>query len=99
MHLSSRNNNKLCLIHKTSQNDRLQQPFTQRILDYKADHQTVPSYNTEDPQVNSNMFIKQIYGNPSYTAIFIERLDCNEKQRYAPQKQLIRITLRQKSGS
>jgi len=44
-------------------------------------------YNTEDPQVNTNMFITQIYWNPGYTVVFRERLDCNEKQRYAPHKQ------------
>jgi hypothetical protein len=97
MHLLLHNNNNLCLVHKTSQNDRLQHPFTQTIPDYKAHRQTVPLYSTEDPQVNINMIIKQIYGNTGYTAIFIERLDCNEKQWYAPHKQLIiRIYLRQK---
>jgi hypothetical protein len=81
MHLLSCNNNNLCLLHKTSQHYILQQPFTQRIPDYKAHQQTFPSYNTEDPQVNTNMFIKQIHRNPGYTAIFIERLDYNEKQQ------------------
>jgi len=96
MHLLSRNNSNLYLLHKTSQNDRLQQPFTQRMPDYKTHHQIVPSYNTEDPRVNTNMFIKQIYWNPCYTVVYVERLDCNEKQRHAPHKQLIILYVRQK---
>ena len=43
-------------------------------------------------------FIKQFYGNTGYTAIFTERLDCKEKERYAPQKQLIRIFLVNKTN-